>query len=188
MNERISIMEFQGGPVYSWVEVASAWAKSEALDKNTFFSKVGSGGKITKFTLRKCGLSLLNAILWKGKYYFISHIAEDKMNLEVTTTQITPQMCIAKRNTVTKDDLNRPVQNLDTVATFPGCLIEKYLGYYQQQPQAINEIRFVLVTPKVIALETADIIQVGTDIFNVQIPHLLDEYKNEYEIALIKEV
>lgn len=189
MNEKISIMELQGGPVYNWAEVDSIWAKGEVTDKTNLFSRVGLGAKTTKFTLRRYPVTLHNAIKWRDRHYFISHITDDgKMNIEVTTSQIEPRACIAKRTTTTKDELNRPVLGTEEIATFPGYLIEKYQGYYQQQPQAVSEVVYVLVTPKIIVLEVGDLVQIEAETYNVQIPHMLDEYKNEYEIALTKDV
>lgn len=189
-NRRIDILTLaNAGDVYSWGVSDTIWTNIEELDKINLFSKVGIGVKSAKFTIRKRALTLHNAFKWQGRHYFLTDIKEiDRMFYEVTAAQIEPKTCIATRNIISKNELNRPVSSPQTVATFPACLVEKYLGYQQQKPQAVNELTYVLITPKVIELQVADLVQVGSDTFNVQIVHSLDEYKNEYEINLNKDV
>jgi hypothetical protein len=49
---------------------------------------------------------------------------------------------------------------------------------------AVNETRYVLVTPKIISLNTGELVTIGDATYAVEIPHTLDEYKNEYEISV----
>ncbi len=163
-------------------------ARVEYTDRVNIFSKVGIGAKTIKFHTRKPNITLFNALEWKDKHYFISDIKEhNRAYLEITTAQIEPRECKYIKNTTIKDELNRPKSSLETVLTFPGYLIEKYLGYQQLAPQAQNDMTFVLVTPKVIKLEVGDLIKIGEKTYNVRIVHDLVEYKNEYEINIVKE-
>lgn len=189
LRQRINILALNGSDgVYEWGVLDTIWAKCESLDKTNIFSKVGIGVKSAKFTIRKRVLTLHQAIKWNGKHYFLTSIKEiDRMYYEVTAAQIEPRTCIATRKTTIKNALNRPIPGAPIVISFPGCLTERYMGYRQDKPQAINEISYVLVTPKVINLQLADLVKIGDDSYNVQITHTLDEYKNEYEIAAIKE-
>lgn len=190
LKHRINILALSRvDRVYTWEVIDTVWAKYEDLNKTNLFSKVGIGVKSAKFTIRKRNLTLFEAIRWQGKHYFITDIVEiDRMYLEVTAAQIEPRVCIAKRITSVKDQYNRPIPSEpEIIATFPACLVEKYLGYQQQKPQAMNEITYVLVTPKIIQLEVGDLVEIGEDTYNVQIVHELDEYKNEYEITINKE-
>jgi len=191
LNSRIYILTLgNAGNIYTWDVAATIWAKAESLEKTNLFSTVGIGVKTAKFTIRKCALTLHQALRWQGRHYFLTDIKEiNRMLYEVTAAQIEPVTCIATRKTSGKNSLNRPIpEEPQTIATFPACLVEKYLGYQQQKPQAVNELTYVLVTPKAIELQAADLVKIGNDTFNVQVVHNLDEYKNEYEISMTKDV
>lgn len=191
LRHRIDILILKNdNNVFTWETLNTIWAKAEDLDKTNIFSKLGIGAKSVKFIIRKCSLTLHQAIRWQGRHYFITDIKElDRMYFELITAQLEPKICIATRKIPVKNELNRPIPGEpQTIATFPGYLVEKYLGYQQEKPQAINEINYVLVTPKTINLEVGDLVKIDDDTFNVRITHVLDEYKNEYEITVIKDV
>lgn len=191
LRDRVEILSLENlDKVYTWEVLDTVWAKVEIIDKINIFSKIGIGVKSAKFIIRKRMLTLHNAIRWQGRHYFITDIKEiDRLYCEVIAAQIEPKTCIATRVIPTKNELNRPVPGEpQMIATFPGYLVEKYLSYQQQEPQAIQEITYVLVAPKVIELETADLITIGEETYSIRIPHNLDEYKNEYEITLTKDV
>jgi head-tail adaptor len=191
LRHRIDILTLKNVEnVYTWEVLDTIWAKAENLDKTNIFSKVGIGVNSAKFTIRKRTLTLHQAVKWQGRHYFLTDINEiDRMYCEVKAAQIEPKTCIATRKIFDRNELNRPVPgDPQTIATFPGYLVEKYLGYQQEKPQAVQELTYVLVTPKVIELKTADLITIGEKTYNVRIPHCLDEYKNEYEITLAKDV
>jgi len=192
LRESVEVLGLQSsGSVYIWNKNRTMWAKVEQEQKKNLFSQVGIGVKSIKFTIWKQNLSLNNAFSWQGKHCFITDINEiDRMCLccEVTAALIEPKTCIATRFVTTKNELNRPVTTPQPVSTFPGYLVEKYMGYAQQKPQAVSEIQYVLVTPKIITLELADLIEIDGETYNVQIAHTLDEYKNEYEIVVKKDV
>ncbi|MPN59856.1 hypothetical protein SDC9_207578 [bioreactor metagenome] len=48
---------------------------------------------------------------------------------------------------------------------------------------AKTEERFVLAAPKAICLKTGEIAVIGEKFYAVQIPHELDEFRNEYEVS-----
>lgn len=189
LRHKIDILKLDAsGNVYNWGLKNSVWAKVESTNKLNIFSKVGIGVKTIKFTMYKCDLGLHNAIRWEGQHCFLTDIAEiDQRYYEVTAAQIEPKKCVVIRNTPDKNDLNRPVLIPEMFVTFPGCLVEKYLGFEQKQPPAVNELTYVLVTPKAISLQTADLVKIEDITFNVRVAHTLDEFKNEYEITAIKE-
>ena len=70
---------------------------------------------------------------------------------------------------------------------FPGVLTEKYVGH--DQPDLHSEVTtdFVLVVPKIIQLEPGSVVLAGEKHYRVRIPHLLDAYKNEYEIRRVED-
>jgi len=188
LKDRISIMELrqsQSGPneAYTWEVAAAVWAKAEKLDKVNIFSSVGLGVKSVKFTIRKTNLTLHNAISWNRLHCFLTDIAEiNRAALEITAALIEPKPCMATRTSTAKGDLNRPVETATGTVTFPGCLIEKYLGHNRGESMAEEEQRFVLVAPKPIELVSGELVKVDGQPYEVLLAHKLDEYKNEYEI------
>lgn len=186
LNQRIEILTLSNTEhMYSWNMSDRIWAKAEILDKINIFSRVGIGAKSVKFTIRKQELTLHNAFRWKGSHCFLTDIVEiDRMYYEVTAAMIEPKICIVKRTgEPVLDELNRPVYGEPTVLTFPGCLTEKYLGHTQGIPMATIETRYVLVAPKVIELAVGELVTIDNVAYAVEVPHTLDDYKNEYEIA-----
>ena len=96
--------------------------------------------------------------------------------------------------------LRRAVRTEDTVGeggrpkaaetlrlTFPGVLTEKYARYEREETHAENETSYVLVTPKVIQLRSGDLVTVqegpAKGVYHVAVCHVLDAWKNEYEIV-----
>ena len=135
--------------------------------------------------MRKRPLTLHDAIRWQGRHCFLTDIKEiDRMYLEVTAALIDPVPCIAFHTDQTLDALNRPAFQDTRIAAFPGFLTEKYLGFEQKESHAETQTTYVLVTPKAVVLQSGDLVQIGNDFYNVKIIHILDEYKNEYEITI----
>ena len=79
--------------------------------------------------------------------------------------------------------MNRPAFKNIRIAAFPGFLTEKYLGFEQKEVHTETQTTYVLVTPKAIVLQSGDLVQIGDDFYTIKIIHVLDEYKNEYEIT-----
>lgn len=175
----------QKGDTCEWQEAGHIWTKAEPQSKTNLFSKVGLGQKSIRFTMRKRELTLHDAIRWQGKHCFLTDIKElDRMYLEVTAALIDPVSCAAFHTAQTLDALNRPAFKDTRIAAFPGFLTEKYLGFEQKEVHAETKTTYVLVTPKAIVLQSGDLVQAGEDFYTVKIIHILDEYKNEYEITM----
>jgi hypothetical protein len=188
LKDRIEVLALSKvDNTYCWITVLGVWAKTERLKNTNIFSKVGIGAKSVQFTIRKRELTLHNALRWKGKHCFLTDIVEtaDRMYYEVTAALIEPKTCTVKRTgEPTFNKLNRPVYGEPTILTFPGCLTEKYLGYEQGKPMATTEIRYVLVTPKAVELTSGELVSIGNKTYTVEMPHTLDDYKNDYEISV----
>lgn len=180
--------------VYSWTYLFRLHSKKEVEYKKAFFSKLGFGtNEIVSFTVRfNRNISKHNSILHEGKHYLITSVTDiDNRHAyqKVDTVQITPKICVLKRLNSTKDnELNRPVKDIQVIYTFPGCIVEKYAKYDQEQVNSSISQTFILITPKEIVLMPGDLIVIDGITYNVQIPHTLDEYQNEYEIAIKKDV
>lgn len=190
LKERISLLSIkQLENTYTWEILSKIWSKVEQLSGNNLFSKVGMGANSIKFTIRiRSDLALHHAFLWQGKHCFLTNINEiDPGYYEVTAALVEPKVCsIKKTGEPKRNGLNRPIYDEPVMVTFPGCLIEKYLGQTQNKPMAYTETRYVLVTPKIIDLDEGEIVIIEETPYTVLIPHILDDFKNEYEI-MVKE-
>ncbi len=186
-DKKISIMDLVlDDKTYAWQLTKQTWAHMEHQTKNNLFSRVGIGVKTVVFTLRKTtGLSLHKALSHNGRQYFITDINRDDPVLMVATAaDIQPKVYTKYVTKVTKGPNKEPVYSTENLLQFPAAITEKYLGYEQKEPMAQATKTFVLVTPKAIALSVNDLVQTeGGEKYAVQVCHLLDDYKNEYEIT-----
>ena len=190
LDQQISILELQkADTVYRWADSKTVWCKAEQTGKN-LFSTVGIGAKSVKFTVWKQSITLYNAFRWHGRFCFLTDLTEiDRMYYEIMAAMVEPRTCELMQADKTMDQsLHRPVYSEpQPVLTFPACLIEKYMGFTRLAPQSQATESYVLVTAKAISLSLADLIRIDGTTYNVQIIHGLDEFKNEYEIAVTKE-
>lgn len=174
---------------YSWSTEANIWAKVEPIRGYNIISKIGHSVKAMKFTIRKRVLTRHQAISWRDKHYMLTDIDEiNRMYYEVTAGEIEPVQCSASRDVATKDELNRPILDRQALGSFPAYLVEKYYAHKQETPRAVTDITYVLVTPKAIMLEAGDLVTIASDVYYVWLVHQLDEFKNEYEIFISKDV
>ena len=67
--------------------------------------------------------------------------------------------------------------------TFPAILTEKYVAHERLDPYAVNILTYVLVTPPEIELQRGGLVQVDGTNYEVQLAHVLDPSKIEYEIV-----
>lgn len=191
LREPVAVLELQNtDAAYNWTEKRSTWAKAEPQAQKALFSQIGVGAKSVKFTVRKQDITLNNAFSWHGKHCFLTDINEiDRMYYEITAALVEPKTCIVTRPATIKDSLNRPVKTPpQVILTFPGCVTEKYMGFTRLNPQNQEDAQYVLVAPKAIYLQPADLVKIGDITYNVQITHETDEFKNEYEIAVKRDI
>lgn len=168
LRERVEVLELRpiaGG--YEWQRARNTWARCELSTRNNIWSVHGIGAAGAVFTLRRQSLSLDNALRWQGRHCFITGIVPLGPNhIRVETALVVVSAC-ADRYTET---------------TFPAILTEKYLGHRQLEPQAVNVLRHVLVTPGCIRLTPGKVVEVDGEKWPIQVAHLLDPHKNEYEL------
>lgn len=190
LRERIELLELnQINDVFCWQPVKKIWAKTEFTGKTNLFSKVGIGVTSVQFLIRKQPLNLHQAFRWNGIHCFLTEIKpEGLLYLQVTAARIEPKKCSFYYYKKKLNTLNRPEKDLCVRIHFPGCVTEKYLGYHQKDSHSENKTTFVLVTPKEICLDAGKLVLVEKESYHIKICHLLDEYKNEYEITRTKDV
>lgn len=158
------------------------------LTKKNLFSSVGIGARGAELILRRQPLTLHNALLWGEQHLFLSAILpEGRLHLRVQAALVEPVTCLATRTEDTVGEAGRPTTAETMRMTFPGVLTEKYARYEREETHAENETSYVLVVPKAIQLKASDLVTVqegpAKAVYYVTICHVLDPYKNEYEIV-----
>lgn len=164
---------------WSWEPVLGCFLRvsAELSEKTNLFSKVGIGARDVSFVLRHWNdLSPANALSWDGpggwEHCFITAVEPiDRLYDRVRCARVSLADCIAEAN-------HEP-----TGPQFPGILTEKYVGHEQLDPLAVNIITYVLVTPKAVELKRGSIVEVDGVPYEVLTGHLLDQWKNEFEIG-----
>ena len=190
--EVLELRETEEG-VWSWVTLRRIWAQVEQTAKTNIFSKVGVGARDAAVVLRRQSLTLHHALRWRGRHLFLTAITEHNRNyLDVSAALVSPASCVAKRYKAGLGEGNRPTKTELPSQTFPGVLTEQYVRHEQEDTHAKARRCLVLVTPKAISLREGDLVTVtdgpAAAVYNVQACHVLDEYKNEYEILYSKDV
>lgn len=211
LNQLVTVLKLvsDGDAGWSWSAQKTIWAKVKqdgGQGKMNLFSRVGLGAKTELFTMRVGSYTLHHALRWRGKHYFITDIREleDRRFCMVETAAIEPIICVAERPVFGTDALKRPVALEPVRVCFPACAMEKYLGWEQKKPMAVNETAYVIVTPKAVQLRSGDLVRMSPcpdeaapgstkmgensvlpqkPAYTVTVCHVLDEYKNEYEVT-----
>lgn len=175
LKERIQIqnlLHYPEADAFAWAVRRNTWAKVEQDDRKNLFSSVGIGARGVTFTIRRDrSLALVDSILWRGRFCFLTSIVDGDPGFQVVKAALCePVDCI--------QDADREAQG----CRFPGVLTEKYVGHEQLDPHAEVTGDLVLVTPKIVTLAPGSWVIVRDRYFLVRVPHELDSFKNEYEI------
>ena len=169
--EVLELRETSAG-VWEWVAVRRAWGQVEQAARTNLFSKVGVGARDAAIVLRTQPLTLHNALGWRGQHLFLTAVTRrDRGHLDVAAALVELVECRADADE--RGDGTR----------FPGVLTEKYAKWDQPEPYSVNQLTYVLVTPKGIVLQRGGLVAVAGINYEVQVAHTLDPYKNEYEIV-----
>lgn len=174
LSERLELLELRqtAEQTWEWVPIRRIWAKVEQTAKTNLFSKVGVGARDANLVIRRQPLTLHQALRWKGQHLFLTSITKrDRMHLDVQAALVANVACRADA-----DEGENGIR-------FPGVLTEKYAKWEQPEPYSINRLTYVLVAPKVIQLQRGGLVAVEGVNYEVQLAHILDPYKNEYEIV-----
>ena len=195
LNQPLEVLELRetATGVWEWVTLRRAWAQVEQTAKTNLFSKVGVGARDAAIVIRQQTLTLHQALRWKGQHLFLTSIIKrDRMHLDLQAALVTVIRCKAIRYTTTVGAGNRPEKTEQPPVTFPGVLTEKYVRYEVEDTYAKARRGLVLVTPKPIVLHEGDLVTVmegpAAAVYNVRALHVLDEFKNEYEMDFSRDV
>lgn len=172
LNDRVEVLGLVSAHekdhmVHTWRAVRRTWAQAELMTRANVYSVHALGAAGVTFTLRRQPLDLDNALRWRGQHCLITAVRpKGRLYLTVDAALVVLSQC-EDRYTGTK---------------FPAVMTEKYLGHRQLDPLAVNDLRHVLVTPKCIRLKPGKLVEVDGESWPIQVAHLLDPHKNEYEL------
>ena len=190
LSERLELLELEEtqADTWEWVSRGRLWAQVEVDGGKNLFSSVGIGARNAKLVLRTRPLSLCQALRWRGQHLFLTGITKlDRMHLNVQAALVNVVTCLAARTEDTVGAAGRPVAAETMRISFPGILTEKYARYEREETHAENDTSYVMVVPKEISLQAGDLVTVqdgpAKAVYAVTICHVLDHFKNEYEIA-----
>ncbi len=193
LNERLEVLELQETEpgVWSWQVVKKLWSDITLSQKTNLFSSVGIGARGAELIVRHPSPDLHHALRRTGsqpQHLFLTAIVPyNRMYDKVTSALVTPAKCSASRIDSGVGVAGRP-QIVETMhVTFPAILTERYWKQLdQKETHAEYAVRYVLVTPKPIVLQDGDLVEVhdgdAVGVYYVTACHMLDAYKNEYEI------
>lgn len=185
LRERVEVLECrESAPgVWTWETVRKAWAGVTRTEQSNLFSKVGVGARDAALVVRRQGLTLHNALRWKGLHLFLTSIIERGRNfLELHAAVVETATLTAKpQDKLGRDDSGQPAAVPQSAFTFPGVLTERYTKNAPEEAFWTLEQQRVLVTPKAILLHPGDLVrQGGETAYTVRQALDLDPYKNEY--------
>lgn len=186
LNERASLLRLMKTAAgYAWERAFSLPVQAQRSGRANLFSRVGLGEKSVTFTLRRRPLTLHDALLWQEQHCFLTDIRElDGNYLLVEAALVRVQECALLEQEEAVDEYNSPRRGeAKRRFFFPGVLTEKYLRYEAGVPMVQNDSLLVLVTPKAVELKAGGLVEAGGKRYAVRVCHVLDAYKNEYEIA-----
>lgn len=106
LNERVKLLRLAAdGTNYRWAEAGKLWAAAVQKEKTNLFSSVGIGARSVEFTVRRCGLTLRDAFLWRGRHCFLTSIVDEgKLHWRIAAALIEPAACAATRPEKGKDE------------------------------------------------------------------------------------
>lgn len=165
----LELAEVPGGG-WGWKAVRSAWGRVELTARKNIFSQAGIGARGAEILIRRQALELGNALRWGAQHLFLTAILpEGRLHLRLQAALVDLSDCQADPG--------------EGGVRFPGILTEKHLKWDQPEPYSTNTLTYVLVTPKAVRLRRGGLVTVDGVNYEVQLAHVLDKWKNEYEIV-----
>ena len=174
LNERVTLLaltETAGGFAYS--DGNTVYAQATAAEKKTIVTARTVGTSAAQMVFRSGSApEVMQALRWRDELYMVtSATQEDRLWTKVTAGKV--QMFDAVAQIYSGGEIS-----------FPAVLLERYIRQEEGRPMTVSAESYVLITPKKIALEHADLVsfsQLG--IYHVDVVHRLDPHMNEYEIS-----
>lgn len=173
LNRRLEVLElWERKPgVWEWVAIRHTWGRVNLTSQAQRYSTVGVWAQGAEVAVRRQPLTLHNALRLGEQHLFLTSVLpEGRGHLKVSAALVELANC--------QMDMDE-----GGGAYFPGVLTEKYMKFQQDNPYASNTITYVLITPKAIQLQRGGVVAVNGIDYAVQLAHVLDPYKNEYEIS-----
>ena len=190
LDQLLEVLELQetSAGMWEWAAARRAWGQVEQTAKTNLFSKVGVGARDAAIVLRTQPITLHNALRWGEQHLFLTAITKlDRNHMSVGAALVNPAACTAARTEDTIGENGRPKTAETMRVTFPGVLTERYVRFEQEDTHAENDVSYVLVTPKAIVLRAGDLVTIqdgqAPGVYHVTACHILDQWKNEYEIS-----
>lgn len=174
LNERITLLTLTETPDgYAYVDDKPVYAQATAAEKKTIVTARTVGTSAAQMVFRAGNAPrLMQALRWRDELYMVTAATQEhRLWTKVTAGK---------------------VQMFDVVAqmygggeiSFPAVLLERYIRQEEGRPMTESAESYVLITPKPITLEHADLVSVpGLGVFHVDVIHRLDPHMNEYEIS-----
>lgn len=179
LRERLQVLTLaEGSGSLSWEPCRTVWGNVQPQTGRVVYSRTSVSAPGVQIVLRRQPLQLTDALRWRGRHVFLTDIrphSAGRGHLLVTGALVDVARCVR--------DVNLPGGGL----VFPAVLAERYarqdLEHDQLEPYAVNRIRYVLVAPKSAALTRGALVEVDGALYEVQLAHVLDGMKTEYEIV-----
>lgn len=171
---------------FKWCAYHTTFGEIKQTSSRNIFSKVAMSAFSLTVTLRAQELSLQDSIKWGDKQLYITGIdrISDRHSITVTAVNIKPCTVFQQVKSYKLNELNNPVPNGKVTSRFPAWITEKYVKYSQADPFAGLSDALVLIVPEVVPdIPVGDVILVDDKKYVVEIQHLLDPDRNEYEIV-----
>lgn len=187
LDKRVSVLQLtKNGSTWSFETFHETRACIELLRQRNIFSASAASADSYKLTMRRQTVTPFHSLLWEDKRLLITAVDDysDRHTVTATAAAVMPVTVTRKMQQYGKNALNNPVKLEPVVLSFPAWLAEKYVKLSADKPQNTVEQAYVLIVPKAVdVIEVGDVITVFGESFAVEVQHLLDPVKNEYEIV-----
>jgi len=170
--------------VYCWQAVRQITVWPEKKSARGVFSSLGLGGEGWTFRVRPGVLTGLSAVLFDGCHHILTSCTRTSPGAELwEAARVNPRTAVLTRYTTSMgvDGVRRRAAAAASL-TFPVILTERYRGASSGVVNAEETQTVVAVTPKVVALELADVLTVDGRQYVVRQIHDWDTWQNEYLI------
>ena len=171
MSRKIQILDYtltaQG---YKWQAGRSVWASTARASRRALFSTFGMSTTDTMDIVCHELLPLMQCVQIGDRKAFITEaVIESHQRFRMTAAFADVYACSY-------------ITNAGETVAFEGLLTEKYTRYAEVNPYAVTDITCVLVTPKEVEIDHGKVIRIGDHDYHMTVRHLLDPYRNEYEV------